>query len=110
MLPGNARAQSVAAGEYHACATTVDARVFCWGRNHPRQTGALTGAMLRTPVEVALPAGMVPTLVHTGALTTCTSATTAGDLYCWGSNVFGGLGVGDYIDSPWPRKVQNPAP
>src|SRR2546423_2934772 len=39
-----------------------------------------------------------------GELVSC-ARTAPGDVYCWGSNRYGTLGAGDYVDASTPRRV-----
>ncbi len=90
--------RDLSAAIYHTCAVTTDKRVACWG---------LLGTVLGIPDgESNTPAGGVfvqkasgGTLssvvsVSTGIATSC-AVTETGELWCWGPNNLGQLGVGD---------------
>lgn len=96
---GIATFASIDAGGYHTCGITAFT-VFCWGLDESGQLGnGLQGANLYavTP-SVALAGGVA---VFTGLYHSCviggsggSGVTNAGVASCWGTNLFGGLGVG----------------
>ncbi|MFO1527010.1 MAG: hypothetical protein U1F16_13680 [Turneriella sp.] len=99
-------------GGMHACALTTAAQVYCWGDNKAGQAGPaaeesvlsrLADAQkiplkrlqqlrpLESPALIALPAaasGIVTGYAHSCALL------INGEVYCWGNNTFGQLGLG----------------
>lgn len=93
---------TVTSGSGHGCALTTDGTAYCWGYNWAGALGAgmmtpasgcwpddpacLTTVPLRVDTDLRFSA--IDTDEHTCALT------SAGTAYCWGSNVFGQLGVG----------------
>ena len=84
--------QLVSAGQRHTCAL-VDEDAYCWGDNTYGQLGnGEAGQEFNpTPMRVAgLPRPV--TLIHSGTHATC--AIAAGDVYCWGRNHEGQLGIG----------------
>lgn len=94
-----ARFARIAAGAAHTCGLTAEGVVWCWGRNSTGQLGvgavtydacAFTACSL-TPVQVAQ-GTLRFTKLFAGAATTC-AQTADGQLYCWGSNATGQLGV-----------------
>ncbi len=82
----------LAIGSAHACARLSDGSARCWGNNFAGQIGDGTQSNLRlSPVTVsALPA---ITDIAAGGTQTCARRGN-GDVYCWGSNNDGQLGVG----------------
>jgi len=101
--PGNV-ALEVAAGGGHACAILQDRSLKCWGFNDSGQLGLGDGLRRGTsPNEMgdALPKvdlgpGALVVQVAAGADHTC-ALLADGSVRCWGSNVFGQLGLGDQI-------------
>jgi alpha-tubulin suppressor-like RCC1 family protein len=93
---------SVAAGNEHTCAILANSTgntVVCWGANtlHQLGIGATGSAYTTTPVPV-LDAAQSPligaTALAAGRDQTCT-VLSGGAVYCWGSNDYGQLGLGN---------------
>lgn len=84
---------SVAAGSGYTCARKTSGRLYCWGFDGTSQLGdGGAHADQSTPVEVA-GAATDWASVNAGELHTCARKTT-GDLYCWGFDNNGQVGVG----------------
>lgn len=94
----------VAAGGNSSCALRSDGAVFCWGENSAGQLGDGSATDRPDPVRVALPAGSVAIQVALGRLHGC-ALLDDNELYCWGENGVGQLGLGDTTDSPTPARV-----
>jgi alpha-tubulin suppressor-like RCC1 family protein len=96
----------LALGVQHGCALTADGRAFCWGNNNRGQLGATTtvicgdptipGELLVgcSPVPIAVSTALRFTALTGGFFHTC-GLVANGDVYCWGANDYGQLGVGD---------------
>lgn len=97
------QAIEVSAGLVHTCALFADGKVSCWGGNNNGQlgNGTFTASNILTPVD-GLPSAA--TAVATGAYHTC-SIVDDGDVWCWGSNLYGELGDATSITRPTPRSV-----
>lgn len=82
----------VASGSFHACALRVGA-VYCWGYNEYGQIGVgyVSTANITTPTQIGTATDWID--VASGGTHTCGLRGT-GELYCWGSNVNGGTGLG----------------
>ena len=99
--------QSVSADFGSTCALTTTEGVLCWGMNHNLQLGSSTpetcsGRRCSTvPITVAVPAA---TQIDVGLAHAC-ARTTAGDIYCWGWNVFGQVGTGSASSTVAPTRV-----
>lgn len=92
------------AGGWHACATTSNSSVYCWGWNGWGQLGNGGYTQQATPTEI-LTGGNFFNRVSAGSNHTC-ALTTDDAAYCWGRNYDGELGDGDsYADSPSPVAV-----
>jgi len=84
-------------GESHACATTADKALYCWGSNSSSQLGTIaisdscaTSRCSLTPRQNT--AALLFAHVNTGASNTC-GRTDADEAYCWGDNAEGQLGT-----------------
>ncbi len=81
-------------GESHTCALTAAGEAYCWGGNGRGELGtdpATIGTQSNVPIPV--PGGLTFVRLDAGTVHTC-GITTAGALYCWGSQEFGQLGNG----------------
>lgn len=91
-------------GYGHACAWDVDGALYCWGRGNGISAGALGGG---DPQTVSTPQ-RVPDLVARAAglsLHTCV-IDVEGQLFCFGPNESGQLGVGDLAMHLSPERVE----
>lgn len=98
-VTGVVNAISVAAGESHSCALLFDTSVKCWGNQYRGRLGngqSSAGAVLY-PVAVMGEVG--ETLlsdvrdISAGGQHSCATL-SSGRVYCWGSNLYGQLGLG----------------
>ncbi len=97
----------VAAGSGHALALDVNGTVFAWGRNDWGQLGDGSTAARSEPFVVPLPQGVRAISVAAGGRHSL-AATSDGDVYSWGRNASGQLGVGTENSSRAPVKVRLP--
>ncbi len=89
-------------GHAHACVTSTQGQLSCWGRNTNGQIGDGTMMHVASPVVVAL--GTPADRVGLGDDHTC--VVIAGALRCWGLNDEGQLGDGNTLTfSPTPIVV-----
>lgn len=101
--------RSLDLGAAHGCGI-AGATVVCWGDDSNEQLGQVSDIALGSPTMVV---GMPdpPLQVATGDRHSC-ALTTRGDVWCWGDNSDGQLGVsaGDTPRSRAPIRVPVPAP
>ena len=97
-LPDNTEVVSVSLGGNHGCAVLGGGELMCWGANGSGQLGYgdlnTTGdddtPQTRNPVDIGGPVAEVVC----GANHTC-ARLEGGDVYCWGDNSVGQLGLGN---------------
>ncbi len=88
----------VASGWDHVLAVDVNGDVFSWGKNTSGVLGDGTETDRSAPVWVPLPTGVKIASVATG-LTHSLAMSDSGDVYAWGSNALGQLGIDGMPDS-----------
>jgi alpha-tubulin suppressor-like RCC1 family protein len=102
---------AVSAGYEHTCALTAAGGVYCWGANFDGQLGTNSTTASLVPVQVVGLGGSGYlsgiTAVSVGYQHTC-ALTTAGGVYCWGSNGSGQLGTTATAQSNAPIQVMAP--
>ncbi len=101
-LTSGVRQVTVSMFGLHACALTT-VGVECWGLNLSGQLGDGTHTRRTTPTVVAK-IGPGITSVSAGGLSTC-AISSSGRAWCWGDNIYGQLGTGDYIGRRVPTPV-----
>ncbi len=92
---------SIAAAALHTCALLGGGGVKCWGNNLPSRLGDNTVTQSSTPVDVLTGPGPGPTfpllagatLLAAGSQSAHTCAIMGSGVSCWGSDVYGQLGV-----------------
>ncbi|XP_046477721.1 uncharacterized protein ca [Neodiprion pinetum] len=92
------------AGQYHSVALTKDGRVFTWGWGVHGQLGHGNTIKKNIPTLVTSLLGTIVRQISAGHAHTLV-LTADGDVYSFGSNVFGQLGNGTNIKSSLPVKV-----
>jgi alpha-tubulin suppressor-like RCC1 family protein len=107
-LPAATGWATVAAGGNHTCATRTDSSLYCWGDNLYGEVGTgSTTAQFETPQQVVSPATTGWASPVSGEFHTC--ARRGGDLYCWGANSSGQLGIGSTTGANVPERVTVPS-
>lgn len=98
---------SLSCGGYHCCYILADSSLRCWGRNSDGQLGSGASSATVTPFTSAsliFASGIARVAV--GAFHTC-AVNSNGQLYCWGSNTFGQLGINNTLTQVSPVLVPN---
>ncbi len=94
--------QSISVGREHACGLTPSGEAFCWGYSDHGELGdgQSTGPDSCSPFNhpcalapVAVSGGLTFKSISAGGWRTC-GVTIADEVYCWGDNTRGDLGVG----------------
>lgn len=133
--PNLAAVKAVGVGKSHSCASLVsDSSVYCWGDNSNKQLGilsitALSPSLVSTPppsesnlpmavnILVSDPTTFVQSIAPFtaeslvgGAAHTCSVSTynLAQNVYCWGANNKGQLGINSIIPQESPSFVNLP--
>lgn len=99
----------VAVGQYFACAIQ-SGNLYCWGDNSYGDLGLGTsGGSYSTPQAVSLGSGVTAQTVSISpdSFHACATGTysTSQFAWCWGSNSYGQLGLGDTTDRHSPTYV-----
>jgi alpha-tubulin suppressor-like RCC1 family protein len=101
--PAGVTFSAVAAGHFFSLALTTGGAVYAWGFNGEGQLGVGTAAgpamcsgssCSTTPLPVSMPAGVTVVAVDGGSEHSL-ALTSAGQVYAWGGNFFGQLGIGN---------------
>ena len=89
---------SVTPATGHTCAQ-IGYGIYCWGRNDNGELGDSTLTLRTLPVQVPFnwPGGAAVSRVALGDSHTC-ATTSVAELYCWGSDSSGQLGIGSQND------------
>jgi alpha-tubulin suppressor-like RCC1 family protein len=102
-VSGGHQFTELAAGHAHVCGVTTSGEVYCWGSNAVGQLGTGSGgAPSATPVRALLPEPARS--VALGGIFTCALA-VSGQVYCWGENTYGQLGLGPGIQAYAPAPI-----
>jgi alpha-tubulin suppressor-like RCC1 family protein len=94
--------KQITTGTRHACALQVDGRVFCWGDD---ESGLVSGtpSLGAHPVPVEIPGLLLPVEQLVAVSSHQCALLAGGDLFCWGNNEYGQLGVAN-VDGGDPVK------
>jgi alpha-tubulin suppressor-like RCC1 family protein len=108
---------SIAAGAFHSLALTASGLIYAFGRNTDGQLGNATGTGSEkanaTPLAVTLPGANAPAIGLAAGSAHSLAITASGELYSFGSNLYGQLGraasSGTAGANPTPAPVALPA-
>jgi alpha-tubulin suppressor-like RCC1 family protein len=101
--------KAIAAGQSHGLAIANDGRLFAWGAGSYGQlgTGSTTNAF--APVQVGFPVGVTNWISICAGLYHSLAIGSEGELYAWGRNNSGQLGIGNTNNQLTPVHVNRPA-
>lgn len=86
----------LAAGASSTCAVLSSGDVYCWGRNDVGQLGGVAGQLSDVPVKIpGLGKAKRVVVGKSIAFTHLCAVTQGAELWCWGSNLNGKLGIGE---------------
>jgi alpha-tubulin suppressor-like RCC1 family protein len=115
LVRGGLTFTSVVAGNAHSCGLTAAGTAYCWGNNGNGQLGINSTTNATQPALVS--GGLVFQSLAAGGFHTCGLTTASGtaaidrQVYCWGANWSGQIGVGTPA-SPYrfevPTRVSEP--
>uniref|UniRef100_UPI003590129A RCC1 and BTB domain-containing protein 1 isoform X2 n=1 Tax=Myxine glutinosa TaxID=7769 RepID=UPI003590129A len=99
------RVVQVACGSHHSVALSDDGEVYAWGYNNCGQVGSGTTANQATPRRVtACIQNKVAVAIACGQ-TSSMAVFDNGEVYGWGYNGNGQLGVGNTVNQPTPCRI-----
>eukprot|EP00879_Flechtneria_rotunda_P006078 GHRR01006391.1.p1 GENE.GHRR01006391.1~~GHRR01006391.1.p1 ORF type:complete len:467 (+),score=165.58 GHRR01006391.1:204-1604(+) len=96
--------QQVACGDTHTLVSTVDGKLYTFGRNQNGQLGHGNTNDVLSPKMVEELQGKFVTSVAAGAEHSAI-ATSDGEMYAWGWGRYGNLGDGERVDRHSPARV-----
>ncbi|XP_026673021.1 RCC1 and BTB domain-containing protein 1 [Ceratina calcarata] len=94
----------IACGSYHSLALTREGEVYAWGGNNFGQVNSNVGVNLNTPKKVNSALTLKIVSISCGQAMNMV-ITNDGEVYGWGQNNFGQLGIGNYVNQGSPCKV-----
>ncbi|XP_077987342.1 RCC1 and BTB domain-containing protein 1-like [Glandiceps talaboti] len=99
------KVMQVSCGSHHSLALTSDGEVFAWGYNNCGQIG--TGSTSNQSFPRKVTSGLSNKVVKfvTCGQTSSMVLTDTGELYAWGYNGNGQLGIGNNVNQPTPCRV-----
>ncbi|KAJ3590150.1 hypothetical protein NHX12_008104 [Muraenolepis orangiensis] len=105
-VSGLRRAASAACGQDHCLVLSTTGDLYCWGAGGDGQLGVgLTTSMIQNPSLLHIPMPIRVVQVACGNSHSL-ALTKGGDVFSWGSNSHGQLGVGKLVSvQPWPALV-----
>ncbi|XP_012274821.1 RCC1 and BTB domain-containing protein 1 [Orussus abietinus] len=95
----------IACGSHHSLALTNEGEVYAWGQNNCGQVGNGIGANHGTPRKVNSGLAGKKVVTVTCGQTSSMAVTDNGEVYGWGYNGVGQLGIGNYVNQLNPFKV-----
>ncbi len=91
----------------HTCVLSPSMGVLCWGANNFGQLGngmTLPSFYYQSAITAVIDLPLDVTSITAGSNDTC-AITGGGDLWCWGMNRYGELGIGNFDTSTTPVEV-----
>ena len=103
-FPAGEIIRNVVADQDHSLAVTTTGRLYTWGRNNFGQLGNNTLADNSTPTLILFPGGETIRNVAAG-INHSLAVTTTGQVYAWGSNLYGQLGDNTLANKSTPTLI-----
>lgn len=103
-VASNATFSALSTGLYHTCGLTTAGQAYCWGQGAEGELGNGDPNVLGSPTPLPVAGGHTFVKLAAGGSHTC-ALTSAGELYCWGGNFEGQLGIGTTDSSFSPVHV-----
>jgi len=102
---GDMKVVQVACGSYHSAALAANGEVYCWGSNNCGQLGTGSTSNQSVPKKIAGLLGSKRVLSISCGQSFTIARTDEGELYSWGYNGNGQLGIGNTANQQTPCKV-----
>lgn len=93
VLSGGVSFVATSTGYLHSCALTSTSDAYCWGEAYNGELGNGSQVWSKTPVQV-LSGGVKFSKIAVGDSHACAIDYAGNDIYCWGANSWGQLGLG----------------
>jgi len=106
--PAGASWSTISGGESHSVGITTAGRLYTWGYNNVGQLGDITLVSKSSPILVSGPVTTSWSVVSAG-VSNCLAIATTGQLYGWGLNTSGQLGINSATTVSSPVLVSGPA-
>jgi len=107
-MPNAAYFSSITVGYDHSCALGIDGNAYCWGAGSNGQLGTGGTASASQPSSAVMPGGGVKfTRLASGFQYNCAIGTNE-QVYCWGRNDSGQLGLGNTTNRTTPVQIVLP--
>ncbi|BDR52684.1 hypothetical protein KIM372_05910 [Bombiscardovia nodaiensis] len=106
---GGVKFTKISSNTHHTLSIGDDGNAYAWGNNENGELGDNTLTRRLTPIRVTTPAGIKFTQVSAAGWGHFSLAIgTDGNIYSWGRNTEGELGLGDTTDRRIPTKIALP--
>ncbi|XP_015608978.1 RCC1 and BTB domain-containing protein 1 isoform X3 [Cephus cinctus] len=95
----------IACGSHHSLVLTDEGEVYAWGQNNCGQVGSGISSNQCAPRKVNSSLSTKKVISIACGQTSSIAVTDNGDVYAWGYNGVGQLGIGNYVNQLNPYKV-----
>ncbi|ELT97775.1 hypothetical protein CAPTEDRAFT_180059 [Capitella teleta] len=99
------RITAIACGSHHSMALSSEGEIFAWGQNNCGQVGSGTTSNQPTPRKVTACIGSKKCISIACGQTSSIAAFDTGEVFGWGYNGNGQLGLGNNINQPNPCRL-----
>lgn len=99
--------QKFSVGGFHVLVIGDNGELYAWGRNYENQLGIGVGGDQPDPVQVPKPDGVTAWSDISAGYMHSLAIGNDGNLYAWGPNYKGELGIGHLPSQPMPARVSN---